>query len=272
MRGVFFLLFFTFLFGAKLSVKEMKEIVSIREDEKLCEDVYKSYFLKFKNIQFKNISSDEQKHSQMAKYLISKYRLYEPVGKRGFKNENLNLEYEKLKAARDLKSALENASFLEEGEIKDLQNALDFTDNDELKSFFSQMLNDSKNHLRVFVTMLRDMKIPYTPKILSKQQYRAIFYESGADINKTGKIQGIVKKYYEVEGIKKGNYWWVVNVDDKRVIIANKNILPELNINIGDKISVEGYEDEYGFVSCGFKNLTNGFEFKVFSKRCETVK
>jgi hypothetical protein len=80
---------------ASLSVKEKKDLIHMREEEKLARDVYLTLYRKWGLPVFKNISKSESWHMHMIKLLLDKYNLPDPVIKTGdkigvFENQKLH--------------------------------------------------------------------------------------------------------------------------------------------------------------------------------------
>lgn len=164
--------------ASPLSEKEKAGLQLMREEEKLAHDVYSVLFEKWQLRPFSNISQSETRHFEAVGYLLETYKLEDPAynqpGK--FRNNELAELYDSLVArgSESLLAALEVGAFIEEVDIKDLQELLDTKPEKQIAEVYENLLWGSKNHLRAFTRNLsvRDQK--YAPKVLSAANYSEI--------------------------------------------------------------------------------------------------
>jgi len=162
----------------KLSAEEKKELLYMREEEKLARDVYLTLYRKWKLPIFRNIARSEQFHMNILGVLIKKYGLKDPVkneiGK--FTNPHLQELYNQLvaKGEKSLINALEVGATIEDLDIKDLEKAIAETDNEDLKVAYANLMKGSRNHLRAFTRLLKRFGYNYTPKYISKEEFERI--------------------------------------------------------------------------------------------------
>ena len=160
----------------KLSNIEEEGIQYIREIEKMARDVY-LYFYDTWGIPIMNsISQSEQTHMDIVKPLIESYRLEDPVDNNDigkFTNQNLQDLYSELIEQGSLSEvdALTVSSMIEEIDIIDIQNYLKQTDENDIATAYNTLLEGSRNHLRIFVSHLKDIGLEYQPNYLTQQDY-----------------------------------------------------------------------------------------------------
>lgn len=162
----------------KLTEKEIKELLYMREEEKLARDVYLTLYRRWGLPIFRNIARSEQMHMNILGALIKKYGLQDSVIDRigVFRNQHLQLLYNKLvaKGEKSLTDALEVGALIEELDITDLKKAIENTDNEDLKVAYANLTKGSRNHLRAFVRVLKRLGYQYSPKYLPKEEFEKI--------------------------------------------------------------------------------------------------
>ena len=285
-----------------LSRREKKDLLFMREEEKLARDVYQSLYEMWQMPVFRNISKSEQRHMDMIKLLLDKYNLPDPVeitgDKRGvFKNRRLQSLYKKLvkKGSKSLIDALEVGATIEDLDIKDLQEAIKDTDNQDIRAVYQNLIKGSRNHMRAFTRILQRYGIEYKPKYISENYYQSIInskHEIGTVYAGNGKpvnsfqtltIKGRVIKVYQRKGY--GNrkvVWWVAKVKTingiVEVAIAPTWLYPSVDIKIGEKVTVIGYVPPFwrvnninGIMACTI-NTKKGKKYQIrncnrFNKR-----
>ncbi|MCA9215409.1 MAG: DUF2202 domain-containing protein [Planctomycetales bacterium] len=138
-----------------LSAAEQANLVFMREEEKLARDVYLELAEQYDNGTFANIAESESRHMQSVLNLLDRYGIEDPVvndepGE--FTNAIFAQMYNDLveKGAQDLLSAYEVGVFIEETDITDLANAIDETDNADIRRVYTNLMNGSENHLTAF--------------------------------------------------------------------------------------------------------------------------
>ncbi len=162
-----------------LSEAETAELVFMREEEKLARDVYTVLYAKWKQGTFNNISKAEQQHMDALLYLINRYDLEDPVKSNevgAFTNTDLATLYTTLiqQGELSLVDALKVGAAIEEIDILDLYEAIEATDNEDLKIVYNNLLKGSENHLRSFVRVLGRNGVTYSPQYLTQAQYDEI--------------------------------------------------------------------------------------------------
>lgn len=263
-----------------LSTAEIQGMLHMREEEKLARDVYITLYNKWKLPIFKNISKSETWHMHMVKLLLDKYNIPDPVEKTGnvvgvFENEDIQNLYNQLvdKGLLSLEDALTVGATIEDLDIKDLEDAIDRSDNEDIDLVYENLMKGSRNHMRAFVGMLRNNGWDYTPQYISQDYFDQIVNspkETGMETIpycSSIEISGTVEKVYLVPTPRRGVYWWMVelqadNGTTLRVAVAPTTMfMKNFNVKIGDVVDVKGYQGTEKFISCEFQDNSTGFAF-----------
>lgn len=167
-----------------LNKTEIDDILFMREEEKLARDVYDSLYNKYGGNPFNNIRKSEQVHMNRMKDLITTYKLQDPVdgstNNHGiFKNSTLqNLYYQLVKqGSQSITEAYKVGALIEEIDIKDLDDKIEQTTNQNIIAIYTMLKRASQNHIRAFVRNLKREGIQYIPTILSEKQLTEILEE-----------------------------------------------------------------------------------------------
>ena len=170
---------------ADLSQDEIDGLLYMVEEEKLARDVYLTLYNETGLQIFSNIANSEQTHMDMVLSLIEKYNLTAPdtldqVGV--FQNEELQALYNQLvqMGSQSTEDALKVGALIEETDIKDLEDWIAKTDNEDIKTVYSNLMAGSENHLRAFVGQLEAMRINYTAQVLPQEQVDEILSSAPA--------------------------------------------------------------------------------------------
>ncbi|NOQ13606.1 MAG: DUF2202 domain-containing protein [Methyloprofundus sp.] len=167
------------------------DLFYMREEEKLARDVYQALYLKWFSTVHGNISDSEQKHMDRIKIFLDVYGLEDSVSEEEgvFNNATLQLLYDEL-VAQGMESELEAykvGAYVEEVDIKDLEESIKNTDIPELKKMYMQLKGASYKHLRKFHEKIVALEGEYTPQVLSQDDFDAILNaESGMMIMGNG--------------------------------------------------------------------------------------
>jgi hypothetical protein len=159
-----------------LDSKEAAELVYLREVEKLARDVYASLYAKWNLPIFGNIAQAEERHFDAIKLLLDRYELADPAdnSKIGvFRNRDLQMLYGNLisQGTISLASAARAGAIIEDMDIKDLENAVAATDNEDLRLVFRNLSSASEKHLRAFVRQLQNAGENYNPQYISQTRF-----------------------------------------------------------------------------------------------------
>lgn len=162
-----------------LKKREVRDLLYMREEEKLARDVYLGMYAEWDLRIFRNISKAENKHMASVLALIQKYDLDDPVGDNAvgvFTNDDLQQLYEELFAVgiRSRVSALQVGAAIEELDIFDLRRALAATNSEDLQMLYQNLLKGSSNHLRAFAKQLARNDAGYTSIYLTPDEYQEI--------------------------------------------------------------------------------------------------
>jgi len=162
-----------------LSLSEERDLLYMREEEKLAHDYYSQMYDKWGLRPFYNITGSEERHMAAILSMIKKYNLNDPIKdeKIGiFTNKILGNVYKELlqQGNKSELDALKAGAEIEELDIKDLTEAIKNTDNEDLKFVYNNLNNASGNHLRAFMRNIERRGGSYTPKHLDKNTFDEI--------------------------------------------------------------------------------------------------
>jgi hypothetical protein len=162
-----------------LSEAERAGLLLMREEEKLARDVYQTLYEEWGLPIFKNIAQSEQTHTEAVRNLLEKYEIPDPVTDDTigvFQNEDMQRLYDDLTARGNISeiSALQVGATIEDLDIKDLQDLLIETDNEDVTLVYENLSRGSRNHLRSFVRQLDARDESYTPEYIDQTLYQSI--------------------------------------------------------------------------------------------------
>ena len=159
--------------------KERVGLILMREEEKLARDVYKTLGEKWDQRIFENIAQSEQSHTDAVKELLDRYEIEDPVkddAVGSFTSAEMKRLYDELveQGSGSLVSALEVGAIVEDLDIKDLQELLEQTDNEDIKIVYENLLRGSRNHMRAFVRNMERNGEKYSPQYINQETYQGI--------------------------------------------------------------------------------------------------
>lgn len=171
--------------NSALSQDEIDGLLFMREEEKLAMDVYNFLYQKWGIPIFQNITESELTHTNSVKVLLDTYGIADPAvntaaGK--FADPALQALYDQLitKGSASLAEALKVGAAIEEIDIRDLKVEIALTANADIQRVYDNLLWGSYNHLRAFVTNLKNQTgETYTPQYLTAEEYQSILNSSG---------------------------------------------------------------------------------------------
>jgi hypothetical protein len=159
---------FGILQAATLSDGEQKDLIFIREEEKLARDVYLTLYDFWGSRIFSNISSSEQTHMDAVKGILDKYGIPDPAAGMGigeFSDLVLQDLYTELVdlGSETLIGAMEVGVIIEEKDILDINEALDRTTHRDVIRVYTNLLAGSYNHLTAFNDQLTKLVVTLEP-------------------------------------------------------------------------------------------------------------
>lgn len=178
----------------ELSQEEIQGLLLMREEEKLARDVYLALYDVWGQQIFSNIASSEETHTNAVKSLLDKYNIEDPMNNdiRGvFENQDLEDLYNQLveQGSTSLVNALTVGATVEDLDIKDLEELLSATDNQDITAVYNNLLKGSRNHLRSFVKLLEGNGGIYESQFISEDEYNLILsgnMETGTQYDSQG--------------------------------------------------------------------------------------
>ncbi|ADU96898.1 Protein of unknown function DUF2202 [Thermovibrio ammonificans HB-1] len=278
-------------YRSALSPQEVKDLLHMREEEKLARDVYLTLSSVYPIPVFRNIARAEQRHMDAVGTLLKRYGIKDPVAETGdrvgvFKDLELQKLYTELvnRGKRSLIDALKVGATVEDLDIKDLEEALSRTNRPDIKFVYSNLMKGSRNHMRAFVRTLRRFGSDYSPHYISRAEFNRILstpHEVGPA--RTGlrrvELRGEVLAVYKRSGLGRTSVkWWVVELQTPQgrfsVFVSPSWLHPRLSLSPGDTVELEAFSPPYfgssRFVACKLKNLTSGavYDFSSWRKVC----
>ena len=163
----------------ELSQEERASILKMREEEKLARDVYTFLYNTWQAAVFANISRSEQRHMDAVETLLVRYSIDDPVAGLDygeFSSPEMQQLYNDLTAqgSVSLEQALQVGATIEDLDIKDLEEARQTVDNDDIMTVFQNLEKGSRNHMRAFVTSLQALGSSYTAQYLTQEEVDSI--------------------------------------------------------------------------------------------------
>lgn len=189
-----------------LSEADIEGLSFMREEEKVAHDVYVYFYEKYELTIFDRIANSEAKHMEAVLNLINHFGLVDPSSEEAgvFNNEELQALYNQLIEQGDasVEDALAVGALIEETDILDLENLLDVTENADLITVYTHLLNGSYHHLKGFTRTLSAYDITYEPQLLSQEAFEAILASSNGN---GGQGQGMRNGNGQGNGQQGGN-------------------------------------------------------------------
>ena len=158
---------------------EIAGLVLMREEEKLARDVYLTLYKKWEIKIFNNIASSEQTHTNAVKVLLDRYNISDPIKDDNigsFTSEELAKLYTALIAKGNVSplDALIVGATVEDLDIKDLNELLSKTDNEDIITTYNNLNKGSRNHLRAFMKQIKSKGGTYSPQYISQAEFDSI--------------------------------------------------------------------------------------------------
>jgi len=161
-----------------LNSTEIESLLFMREEEKMARDVYITLFATWNDAVFDNIAQSEQEHMDALKLLLDKYNLADPaVDSLGvFNDYELQLLYDALLARGEIshREALYVGALIEEVDMRDIQEAIDSMENEDMIRTYESLLKGSRNHFRSFVSKIEAQGAVYEAQVLTQEEVDAI--------------------------------------------------------------------------------------------------
>lgn len=158
---------------------EKESLAFMREEEKLARDVYQYLYAAWQVKIFSNIASSEQTHMDAVLLVLDKYSLPDPAAGLSpgvFKNAAMQDLYRQL-TTQGQKSALDAyivGATIEDLDLRDLYDALEKVDNQDITYVYENLARGSRNHLRSFYRNILNAGGTYTPQYISQDEFDRI--------------------------------------------------------------------------------------------------
>jgi hypothetical protein len=165
--------------ASSLDATETENLIYMREEEKLARDVYITLYETWSLPVFDNIAASEETHTTQVEDMLEKYRIADPVVDDTvgvFVDPHLASLYTTLVGQGSASSlaALYVGAAIEEIDMIDLQEAIDASDNTDIRQLYENLMSGSRNHLRAYVGQIEDLGIVYEAQYLSQEEVDAI--------------------------------------------------------------------------------------------------
>jgi len=179
-----------------LSEGEIAGLKLMREEEKLARDAYLALYDRWNMPIFTNIAKSEQTHTDAVKKLLDLYGIEDPVvtDDRGiFTDQELQTLYNDLVHQGDasLIDALIVGATIEDLDIKDLNELIAQTENQDILIVYNNLRKGSRNHIRSFVGQIENNGGTYTPQFIEQSELDEILgspQESGPILDENSNI------------------------------------------------------------------------------------
>jgi len=178
-----------------LSDFEREGMISMREEEKLARDVYRTLYDKWGVQTFQNISYSENRHSLAVKTLLDRYNVEDPVendSTGAFTIPAMQKLYDDLvvKGSVSVIEALNVGATIEDLDIYDLHKWIAGTDNEDIRVVYENLLRGSHNHMRSFMGQLEANSVSYAAQFLSQAEIDKILAAKQERGRYSGKMSG----------------------------------------------------------------------------------
>ena len=161
-----------------LTQDETRDLLQLREEEKLARDVYQYAYDKYSLAIFKNIGDSEQSHMDSVLRILSSYDLEDPADENPgvFRNPELQSIYQELvdKVDASEADALIVGATVEDLDIKDIDDFLQRTSKDDVAGVYENLMCGSRNHLRSFYAQITKTGGSYSAAYISKDELLSI--------------------------------------------------------------------------------------------------
>ncbi|MCB9548581.1 MAG: DUF2202 domain-containing protein [Myxococcales bacterium] len=167
-----------------LDADAQRGLVQMREEEKLARDVYQANARRYGLPIFGHIAGSEQRHLETVGGLLQARGLPDPTAGKApgqFASPTMQALFDRLDArsATSLEEALRVGAEIEELDIRDLTQALERTQAEDLRAVYGHLIAASHNHLRAYTRQLDRRGITYVPAHLPRARFDAIVAAEG---------------------------------------------------------------------------------------------
>jgi hypothetical protein len=158
------------------------------ELEKVAMDYYDAMYDKWEMVAFRNLSRSERRHMECMELVINEIgdnKMIDLQGVGKFKHTDLQRLYDDVikLGMESLNKAFIASANLEEKNIKDVEELITLSDNEEVNLSLNNLLETSKCHLNVVVCQLKNKGVGYKPVLLTISEYINCLETTPGDIN-----------------------------------------------------------------------------------------
>jgi len=164
---------------ADVDEQEKAGLILMREEEKLARDVYLALEEKWGLKVFGNIAQSEQSHTDAVKELLDRYGIEDPVKDDAigaFTSKEMQELYGQLleRGSKSQDEALQVGALIEDLDIKDLEELIAQTDNEDIKIVYDNLTRGSRNHMRAFIRNIERNGGEYKPQYINQKTFEGI--------------------------------------------------------------------------------------------------
>ncbi|MCI2081564.1 MAG: DUF2202 domain-containing protein [Bacteroidales bacterium] len=161
--------------SSNLTDEEEKDLLQLREEEKLARDVYLYTYEKYGLAISENISNSEQTHMNRVLEVMTSYDLEDPAKAENgsFTDDALQTLYNQLTAEVDVSvlNAMKVGAAIEELDIKDIEEFMGNTAKTDILTMYENLVCGSRNHLRSYYAQILAMNGAYAPQYISQSEF-----------------------------------------------------------------------------------------------------
>ena len=158
-----------------LTDDEKKDLLFMREEEKLARDVYLTLHDTWGLPVFANIATSEQRHMDSVLGLLNMFKLPDPAAGKlvgEFTDPGLQELYNTLieRGSQSALEALQVGGYIEETDIVDLTAAMETARLSNIDRVYANLLSGSYNHLRAFAKQISSLTgAPYVAQVVEQE-------------------------------------------------------------------------------------------------------
>lgn len=162
-----------------LTESEAEGIKLIIEENKLARDLYIEFYEMWEYDTFNKVSISDALYMDKTKVALERFKINDPVendDKGVYESLYITKLYRDLlkKGKSDPFEAMRIGTTLEEMHIKDLNDLLENTSNDDLIELYTELKLGAISHIRAFYNLLKKNGLSYEAQFLSNEELRAI--------------------------------------------------------------------------------------------------
>jgi len=166
-------------YGQPLDTYTAWQLMYMHDQEKLARDLNRSFYFTWGEPIFASIAESEQRHMDILKSALDSYYLSalvetDEIGVFGAHHHKEAFAELIAQGEASLLGAYRAVGYLEEWDIDEFRDSIEFTQVQVLTNTYSNLLAGARNHLRVFASRSNSLGFAYTAQILNQSEVDAI--------------------------------------------------------------------------------------------------